>query len=138
MAKKKSKSVDYLGMGIIWALGLILGLVLFGVLYGWYLTGFSDSTTVLTTAILLIIVIWAIWYVVLIFTKKKYADAYHKAVWFGIGLMVAFLIAGFILAYFGLSASLSVGTLVLGRYASHMAPRLTYDPKLLRQQTWIQ
>lgn len=127
-----SKSVDYFGMGAIWAIGLIFGLVLFGVLYAWYLSGYSDTTSVMTTAILLIIIIFAVWYVVMIFTKKKYAEAYQKAIWFGIGLFVAILVAGFILAYLGLTAGVSVSTLV---YAIR---KCDFDSRTLKRQVWIE
>ena len=110
---KKGKNLDYLGLGIMTILGFILGLALFLLLYNWYIVGFADSTTVLTTGIILVIVM----YVIFVFAYqlgKKYGLAYQKAIYVGIGFTIALIIATILLGYLGMSASVSVSALVIG------------------------
>ena len=137
MSKKINKNAKATGEGILTIIGIVLGLVLAGVFWAWYESSFSDSTQVMTTAFILIILIFVIWYLILMFTKKSYADVYRKALFMGLGFFIGILIIGFVLGYLGLSASLSVGTLVYGVNA-WSRPKLAFDPRLLRQQMWIQ
>ena len=117
MAKNTvNKSIDMLGMGIMAVIGFVFGLVLFGVLWAWYLAGFTDSTTVLLTSILLIVIIYVI-FILGTTIAKKYGMVYQKGVWLGIGFTIAFLIAGVILSYLGLTASVSVTASVINTSA---------------------
>ena len=110
---KKGQNLEYLGLGIMTIVGFILGLALFLLLYNWYLVGFADYTAVLTTGIILVIVM----YVILLFAYKlgkKYGLGYQKAIFVGIGFTIALIIATLILGYLGMSASVSVGAIVIG------------------------
>ena len=110
---KKGQNLEYLGLGVMTIVGFILGLALFLLLYNWYLVGFADSTAVLTTGVILVIVM----YVILLFAYKlgkKYGLGYQKAIFVGIGFTIALIIAAIILGYLGMSASVSVSAAVIG------------------------
>lgn len=106
----EGKAIDLFALGIATIVGFVLGLVLFGVLYAWYLSGFADSTSVLTTAIILIIIIYVVWYVFVIWAKK-YGYTYQRALWLGIGFTIALIIVSLLVGWLGLSASVSVSAL---------------------------
>ena len=108
MAKKTaSKQLNMLGMGIFAVMGFVFGLVLFGVLYGWYASGYADTTTVMTTALLLIVVMYVI-FILAYGMGKKMGYTYEKAIWLGIGFTIAMILAGLILGYMGLESTVSV------------------------------
>ena len=110
---KAKKHGEYLALGIITVVGLVLGLAFFGVIYAMYLSATWDSTTAWTTAILLVVFILAVWYVItIVLKKKKYEEAYLKAFWLGIGFIIALLIVSGLIGYLGLSVGLSVTALV--------------------------
>ena len=113
MAKKQTldRSLQLLGLGTMTILGFVFGLALFLLLYGWYLAGYTDTTSLLITAILLIIVIYVILYIAY-WMGNKYGMAYEKAVYMGIGFTIALIIASIILGYLGLTAPITVGALV--------------------------
>ena len=112
---KKGQNLEYLGLGVMTVVGFILGLALFLLLYNWYLVGFADSTAVLTTGIILVIIM----YVALLFAYKlgkKYGLHYQKAIFLGIGFTIALIIATIILGYLNMSASVSVGAMVIANH----------------------
>lgn len=119
MAKKQqvSKGIQYLGMGIFAVMGFILGLVLFGIFYSWYLLGFADSTTVFITALFVIIVIYILYYIAYQL-GKKYGLAYQKAIYLGIGFTIAMIIVAFILSSLNIESdtSVTVGSFTIGSW----------------------
>ena len=120
---KKSSPVKSTGEGFLTIIGIVMGVVFAGVIWAWYESGFSDSTQVLATAFWLILAMFIIWYLILVLTKKKYTDMYRKALFFGLGIFIGILAIGIVLGYLGLSASMSVTTVVFAKYA-HSEPKL--------------
>jgi hypothetical protein len=114
MAKTTSldRSLKLLGLGTMTILGFVFGLALFLLLYGWYLAGYTDTTALLTTAILLIIVIYVILYIAY-WMGSKYGMAYEKAVYMGIGFTIALIVASIILGYLGLATPIAVGAVTI-------------------------
>ena len=109
---KKGQNLEYLGLGIFAVIGFVLGLALFLLLYNWYLVGFADSTTVLTTGVILALIM----YVIVIFAYKlgqKYGHASQKAIFYGIGFTIALIIATVILGWLSMSASVTVSAVVV-------------------------
>lgn len=99
-----------MALGLMTVFGFVMGLALFGTLYGWYLSGYTDSETVLFTAIILIVLIYA-GLLIAYWLSKSIGIAYQKAVWLGVGFTMAVVIAAALLGYFGLTApSVSVSS----------------------------
>jgi len=91
--------------------GLIFGIVLALIIWGWYLSGFSDSTTVLITAMVIVALVLVFDWIIMIFAKKLGAD-YQKGFWFGIGFVIAVLVVTFILGLIGLTSPITVGLVI--------------------------
>lgn len=111
MAKTSvQKGTEFLALGLMTVFGFVMGLALFGTLYGWYLSGYADSETVLFTAIIMIVLIYA-GFLIAYWLSKSTGFAYQKAVWMGVGFTMAVIIVAALLGYFGLTApSISVGS----------------------------
>lgn len=107
------KAITQTGEGIATIIGLAFGMVLALIFYGWYLTGFADSTTVMYTAILVILLILITNWVIVIFAKKFKKD-YNKGVWFGIGFIIAIIAVTLILGYIGLTSPITISSVIFG------------------------
>jgi len=109
MAEKKAST--QIGQGAVMIFGLVFGMVLALIFWGWYLSGFSDSTTVLISAILVIFLILIIDWIIMIFWKKLGGD-YEKGIWWGIGFIIAILVVTFLLGLIGLTSLITVGLVI--------------------------
>lgn len=96
-----------IGDAIAMTMGIVFGMILFLVFYGWYQAGFADTETVLYTAFIVILVIVVLNVLVVTFWKQ-HGDEYWRGIFFGIGFVIAIIMAGIILGYMDLESPINI------------------------------